>query len=434
MVSVRWPRGFEGVVIVWLLCLTLFFVNQTRIYDKVATWRVEQERVKYKQAVQNLFERENFCISKSLDQTRPSSLSEASSSSSSSAQHYLGKPVYHSGSRGGKIALLLMTYNRQQYLQKTMDSVLKYAPRDDFPIIISQDGDAEGMAQFIRESYVDTGIAMHIQNHPRVDHKEKLSSYYYIADHFKFALGKAFDVLKFDTVVILEDDMEIAPDFFSYFHSLAPLLHSDSSLLCVSAWNDNGMQGLVSSSNSRELRRTSCFPGLGWMLTRQLWEELKPQWPKAFWDDWLREPDRSKGRDCIYPVVSRTRTFGEIGSSVGQFFSDYLSRIVLNQDDVNWSSFSFSHLDLKEWSDELSKQVSEAAEITYKELGLVKSSASSDLRLTYRDETDFKRIAHLLGLMDDFKAGIPRASFRGVSVVYVANGHKLFLVPSQQQF
>lgn len=54
----------------------------------------------------------------------------------------------------------------------------------------------------------------------------------------------------------------------------------------MSAWNDNGFKGLP--LNSRELRRTSFFPGLGWMLTRNLWAELKPKWPKGFWDDWLR--------------------------------------------------------------------------------------------------------------------------------------------------
>lgn len=30
----------------------------------------------------------------------------------------------------------------------------------------------------------------------------------------------------------------------------------------------------------------------------------------SFWDDWMRLPEQRKGRDCIYPEISRTFTFG----------------------------------------------------------------------------------------------------------------------------
>jgi hypothetical protein len=40
------------------------------------------------------------------------------------------------------------------------------------------------------------------------------------------------------------------------------------------------------------LYRTDFFPGLGWMMSRKLWNELHPKWPLGFWDDWLREPEQ----------------------------------------------------------------------------------------------------------------------------------------------
>ena len=136
---------------------------------------------------------------------------------------------------------------------------------------------------------------------------------------------------------------QISPDFFDYFAATAPLLEDpDENLLAVSAWNDNGQVrrdnslplfphliqfgsisrylsclfshpshlGLLSSSTSlyfrlptclphcqdrhvsdaRAVYRSSFFPGLGWMMTSQLWQELGPKWPQAYWDDWLREP------------------------------------------------------------------------------------------------------------------------------------------------
>lgn len=35
----------------------------------------------------------------------------------------------------------------------------------------------------------------------------------------------------------------------------------------------------------------------------------------SFWDDWIRHPEQRKGRVCIRPEISRTRTFGKIGVS-----------------------------------------------------------------------------------------------------------------------
>ena len=39
---------------------------------------------------------------------------------------------------------------------------------------------------------------------------------------------------------LLQEDMEVAPDFFSYFEALTPLLDRDPSLMCISSWNDHG--------------------------------------------------------------------------------------------------------------------------------------------------------------------------------------------------
>ena len=41
-------------------------------------------------------------------------------------------------------------------------------------------------------------------------------------------------------------------------------------MYAVSAWNDNGFRGIA--ANPYSLRRTSYFPGLGWLLTRQLYK------------------------------------------------------------------------------------------------------------------------------------------------------------------
>ena len=73
----------------------------------------------------------------------------------------------------------------------------------------------------------------------------------------------------------------MAPDFFEYFSAAYPLLTKDPSLWCVSAWNDNGKSNLIDTSHGETLYRSDFFPGLGWMITKDLWLELEPKWPKS---------------------------------------------------------------------------------------------------------------------------------------------------------
>jgi alpha-1,3-mannosyl-glycoprotein beta-1,2-N-acetylglucosaminyltransferase len=46
-------------------------------------------------------------------------------------------------------------------------------------------------------------------------------------------------------VIILEEGLEIAPDFFDYFDALASLFNSDLTLMLISAFNANGMSDRV---------------------------------------------------------------------------------------------------------------------------------------------------------------------------------------------
>ena len=85
----------------------------------------------------------------------------------------------------------------------------------------------------------------------------------------------------YSTNNILTDDLDVAPDFYAYFSSTYDLLRKDPSLWCVSAWNDNGKANLVDTKDSELLFRSDFFPGLGWMITRDLWDELEPKWPRS---------------------------------------------------------------------------------------------------------------------------------------------------------
>ena len=68
------------------------------------------------------------------------------------------------------------------------------------------------------------------------------------------------------------------------------------------------------------VERSDFFGGLGWMLSRRIWEELGPKWPDAYWDDWLREPEQRRNRHVVRPVVCRTfHVKSTRGTSGGQY-------------------------------------------------------------------------------------------------------------------
>ena len=127
--------------------------------------------------------------------------------------------------------------------------------------------------------------------------------------------------------------MLFSPDFVSFFKQTAVLLERDPSVWCVSTWNDNGMAKLA--KDPKRLFRTSYFPGLGWMMRRELWEEIGPRWPKEHWDHWMRLNTTSMGRECVIPEVNRNYNIGEVGANMKRdTYVKYLKHMSLNHVNV----------------------------------------------------------------------------------------------------
>lgn len=217
-----------------------------------------------------------------------------------------------------------------------------------------------------------------------------------------------------------------APDFFEYFTATKPLLDKDPSLWCISAWNDNGKEGMVQRNDA--LYRTDFFPGLGWMITRKLWNELKPKWPLGFWDDWMRESAQRQGRACIRPEIPRTRTFGRVGVSHGQFFDQHLKFIKLNDKFHPFTRTNLSYLLKDNYYKTFVNRVHTLPLVTVDQL-VRNNVIAQQVQIHYSSEQDFQNVAKHVGVMTDFKAGIPRMAYQGiVSVVF--EGKTVHLVPT----
>ncbi|XP_018551026.1 alpha-1,3-mannosyl-glycoprotein 2-beta-N-acetylglucosaminyltransferase b [Lates calcarifer] len=317
-------------------------------------------------------------------------------------------------------------------VKRSLDRLIQYRQSPQlYPIIVSQDCGHAETARVIA-SYGDqvTHISQPDLSDIRVrpEHR-KFQGYYKIARHYRWALNQVFNT--FSTVVIVEDDLEVAPDFFEYFRALYPILRSDPTLWCVSAWNDNGRDALVDPSKAELLYRTDFFPGLGWMLLKEMWDELEPKWPLAFWDDWMRQPEQRKDRSCIRPEISRTITFGRKGVSLGQFFDQYLRYIKLNTQFVPFTKQNLSYLLKENYDEKFIKEVYSAPLVKIEELQQGGSlRGPGPYRVQYSSRDSFKVFARNLGVMDDLKSGVPRTGYRGV-VSFLYRGRRVFLAPPE---
>ncbi|KAH8372811.1 hypothetical protein KR009_005172 [Drosophila setifemur] len=345
--------------------------------------------------------------------------------------------------------VLVFACNRVS-VKKCIDNLVQYRPsKEQFPIIVSQDcGDEPTKEVILSYGNKVTLIEQPDQSDIKVLPKEKkFKGYYKISRHYGWALNTTFGV-GFEFVIIVEDDLNVAPDFFEYFLGTHKLLKQDKSLWCVSAWNDNGKAAVVDAAQPELLYRTDFFPGLGWMLTKELWAELSVKWPKSFWDDWIRHPAQRKDRVCIRPEISRTRTFGKIGVSNGLFFDKYLKHIKLSEDFVQFTKINTSYLlkvsnlvhrlhDLynlffrpqENYDNTFLRRVYTYPIVTYDELRRNLIRIEGPVRIQYTTREQYKRTTKMLGLMDDFKSGVPRTAYHGI-VSFFYNKRRVHLAPN----
>ncbi|CAL1542324.1 unnamed protein product [Lymnaea stagnalis] len=340
-------------------------------------------------------------------------------------------PYLPRGSRENYLPVLVMACNRVS-VNRALDKLIQYrSPPARFPIVVSQDCGHQQTADVINTYVVPHNIT-HIKQPDLSDIQVppahvKLVNYYKVSRHYKWALEQMFMVFNFSAVIIVEDDLEVAPDFYEYFSAVYPLLKNDSSLWCISAWNDNGMGGKI-SGDSALLHRTDFFPGLGWLLDKELWMELRSKWPATFWDDWMRHADQRKGRQCIRPEICRTKTFGEKGVSNGAFYAKYLQHIILNSEFVPFSKLDLSYLEKDKYNATFTSKVYSAP--LFSSADVLSGARPNDtvVRLEYTDKNSYVNVARQFGIMEDFKSGVPRVGYNGV-VTFTFKGRRVYIAP-----
>jgi alpha-1,3-mannosyl-glycoprotein beta-1,2-N-acetylglucosaminyltransferase len=363
-------------------------------------------------------------------------------------------------------ALIIFCYNRPDYLSRTLKSIQSRLQSDPvvetmfkaknsasasggggLKIIISQDEASQfsSVAQIAQQWVSEmTKLGYFVQYWPQTRNKviqQQPVAYYALAQHYGKGLTRIFkEFSDVGRVIILEDDLELAVDFFSWMGAGASLLESDTSLLAISAWNDHGRPQFA--SDAKTIVRADFFPGLGWMIPKRLWKELEPKWPDSYWDDWLREPAQRRNRQVLRPEVTRTVTFGSSGSSMGQFYMQYLAPMQLNIEYVDFTKdVDLSYLIPPEkYKLEFFHRVYEKSQVVYSVQEIHEyvektndnsGGNNNNVRIEYDTLQQYERIAAELGIINDVKAGVPRGAYEGIvplrmkgKMVYIAPKHR----------
>lgn len=381
--------------------------------------------------------------------------------------------------------VLVFTFKRADYFERAMWKLYQNHPAQKYaaqeanlqdrhdigriigaPIIISQDGDdpeVKAVIEAYRDAFeINLGVPLYRieHNRPPEDNQEEVNSwdidpkpYKDLAKHYGWALEQTFSgaVYDLDTqhdrkiitqpplpkrVVILEEDIEIATDFFSLMNATADVLDSDDTLLAVSGYNDNGKTQHV--SDPKRLVRSDFFPGLGWMMPRRVWDgddshpntALKSNWaPNGYWDDWIREPDVRRGRQVLRPEVSRTFHFGNIHGVSQNDVEHNINQILLDRVDVQWEKEDLLYLKPDLFAESYWRRVSNA-KLVSSEADAKFYIAHGDVRLVYTSLYDFETLALNFDITKDEKAGIARTGYEGIVEVRYGRGEFIiFLTP-----
>lgn len=227
-------------------------------------------------------------------------------------------------------AVVILAHKRGDCLQRCLESLLSLQDAAQFQFFVSLDDReaAPSMRAIVTQVANKAGIPVNVWfaepwsansavHNP--DQAKWISSAATakIANHYWVNFERVFVERGHQHAIFVEEDLIFSPDFLSLFRSTAWLLDQDPTLACVSAWNDVGFP--ASASDECRLRRTSYFPGLGFLLSRGGWSRLRKTWPSVptmGWDYWFRVAFREEGWECIVPEVSRTHHLAEQGSSV----------------------------------------------------------------------------------------------------------------------
>mmetsp|Transcript_7499 Transcript_7499/g.18231 ORF Transcript_7499/g.18231 Transcript_7499/m.18231 type:complete len:514 (-) Transcript_7499:266-1807(-) len=326
------------------------------------------------------------------------------------------------------IAIALIADNNEVELQKTITSISQHMPATGFPLFISQYGEDEAMSALIQSQLMEEGQRTNIFHLQYVVDKEHKSASKRETDHSFWTLSQLFDNYGYSKAVILDDNLNVAFDFFDYLQASSALLDTDSSIMCVSAWNENGQADFAKDSSS--LIRTDIFPEYSSMISNSFWREIKRDWPASDWKSFVRTLDEEKRRACIIPEVCRVsvRKQPSMSEADEEEFEKYFSNIKLNKNPVKFGSMDLNYLSKPKYDLYIRKLVETSTTIPTASALKDYRGQPGNIKILYEGTKSYVSIARILNLPSRLRDGYPPASYYGLVIIRYGTW-RVFITP-----
>lgn len=252
-----------------------------------------------------------------------------------------------------RIAIVVIGYNRLNTTSKLLDSLnnAEYNTKD-VPLIISIDKSGnEELYEYVRSFSWKHGDKYPIIREERLGLKRHI-----------FECGNLSRFFK--AVIILEDDVVVASDFYNYFVSAVDKYGDDERVSCISAYFNylNGYVGLpFIPMINKDVFAVQEVSSTGECFTWRMWNEFS-KWKvqntpfdfmpldipdkikgwKAAWTKYFNAYMKISDKYCIYPVFSTITNSG--ASGVHNSHSETCVQTVLMNGSRNWNLPSFEKL------------------------------------------------------------------------------------------
>eukprot|EP00514_Thraustochytrium_sp_LLF1b_P008924 CAMPEP_0184547052 /NCGR_PEP_ID=MMETSP0199_2-20130426/5331_1 /TAXON_ID=1112570 /ORGANISM="Thraustochytrium sp., Strain LLF1b" /LENGTH=916 /DNA_ID=CAMNT_0026941501 /DNA_START=18 /DNA_END=2768 /DNA_ORIENTATION=+ len=325
------------------------------------------------------------------------------------------------------LPLLLVCHDRPDRLRETLKSLFQVRGVRKENILVAQDGRDSGVIQVLD----DFGMTRVHREEQEMLPDEASDPGMAIAQHYKFSLSSAIEHFRgAPGIIIVEDDFRFSPDFLEYFSAVAPAVQRDPSLWTASAFNDNGQQGTV--FNKTNVLRTEHFPGLGWLLLRSVWNEIREDWPRSHWDWFMRNPSTSKGRDALYPEISRVYHTGSVGSFMNEeMHKKYFEGIVYNEDpDFRWPKNFYLQVMLSSYLRRISDMILKGVHVRNGAELFEKVDPNGRAKIIWYSHDPYpSQELRIQALASEFRIWhqVMRGSRQGLHELYY-NGHKVLFI------
>ncbi|XP_071548638.1 protein O-linked-mannose beta-1,2-N-acetylglucosaminyltransferase 1-like isoform X3 [Panulirus ornatus] len=265
-------------------------------------------------------------------------------------------PVVHQAALAG-VPVVVTAGNRYQYLYHTLTTLLAApgAQHDNLLVVL---GDAPpATTQLLRLINVNfTTLPVHGRDN------NKLFRYYRSVFHLV-----AHTFPDAPAVILLDEDVQVSPDFFSFMSQTLWLLHADPTLYCINAYSATGFNGIAHDPHT--VLRARVQVEWGYALSLEFVNEVVRIWPKVasegdtlFYDEWLYKHG-SGGRECVFPEVTRTLHYGiGVNSDAWSTEAYFQSKPLVRRPHVPLEDVG--RLLLPQWKEHFSSSIRDATPLT----------------------------------------------------------------------